>query len=789
MQEGDSNQPRGDPHGSTDDAGTGGDDGPGTNTGTPRGTPGKGTPGANYSSGEEPYSPSQATGTPRKPPEAMEWDSNLDGIKQLYSNPLGDQDVNQIAIKPAPPPQSQPPSPPPATAPPTTAPAVAGAPPHHQDRTIPDVSSMVNRAADYLKKKKEEKITAVKNRLGTNLLAYEAIQRSNSKRMECINLLTGAISAPPCLGTMLSEGDGRLLSSDLRMLTKNKQILSSSVDLGTGRCLGCKEHGRDASTATLKGIQTFFLTDQSYPPVLPSSTTRGCVKILRLETGRLEDLAEEFLRIHAVGLEAGSLILMFSASQLAACGTAAYAEDLVAARNKILARAGVEVRVGPLPPFFLGGCTDEATIRAAVEVTRWSQEVWGEEEFFLENGHKAALRAMKEMGKGSQAPAPRMRIRLPGKKNTLQGKSIWEIGGEAGFPSKVMPANDRTETQLMKTIIAEIRSRMALDLDPSPTFERGLGRQVTIGRKVHYLVCGSSNAERLARGLEAAGNMAAAVDIPNWRINDQSVEQMRIMLKEAILKHNPDTIVFQLLDNSIYFAKMSDGGTIPSRKGLDGKYHVDGELVLASRETQQQLLKTCRPLFEVAAGRKAVIVAPLPRYITAGCCNDEDHVSNRRNPSFKADLLEALELHKRVIKDFLYLAHLRNIKVVDPVVDLRGMPDEEVWGTDPVHPREEVYRQLAAGIMVIALTMTIRKPADQQRELPDAKRPRQGSLHEQPRGGFGGGGGPARRPNGGQDGHGGDTYGGSTSYERGGYFHRPRGRGFRGYRSRGGRRY
>ena len=44
-------------------------------------------------------------------------------------------------------------------------------------------------------------------------------------------------------------------------------------------------------------------------------------------------------------------------------------------------------------------------------------------------------------------------------------------------------------------------------------------------------------------------------------------------------------------------------------KTVDSHYHVDGELVIASRDTQYSILKLCMPLWEAANGRHMVVVA------------------------------------------------------------------------------------------------------------------------------------------------------------------------------------
>jgi hypothetical protein len=58
---------------------------------------------------------------------------------------------------------------------------------------------------------------------------------------------------------------------------------------------------------------------------------------------------------------------------------------------------------------------------------------------------------------------------------------------------------------LIQQLISELRVKLALDLDPNPTFERGLGLQSRAKVRVNYLIIGSSHASKLRKVLELIG--------------------------------------------------------------------------------------------------------------------------------------------------------------------------------------------------------------------------------------------------------------------------------------------
>ena len=148
----------------------------------------------------------------------------------------------------------------------------------------------------------------------------------------------------------------------------------------------------------------------------------------------------------------------------------------------------------------------------------------------------------------------------------------------------------------------------------------------------------------------------------------------------------------------MFFARYEEGGLVPARKGLDGVYHVDGDLVVADREAQYAILKLCRPLWEAAGGKNFVIVGPMPRYVSASCCPDTEHIPNRLNDNFYEKLKMDLTTTSSTIKDYLFSSGLRNGRVMDPQRNMAGLAPNDIWDSDPIHPKKCIYEKLAEGV-------------------------------------------------------------------------------------------
>jgi hypothetical protein len=126
---------------------------------------------------------------------------------------------------------------------------------------------------------------------------------------------------------------------------------------------------------------------------------------------------------------------------------------------------------------------------------------------------------------------------------------------------------------------------------------------------------------------------------------------------------------------------------------------MEGDVQVCSRDIQYEHFEALQPLLDIFEKKKVYFITPLPRYVVAGCCNNTDHCANRREPGYRTRMLQGLEDIRRNLKDFLFHKGWRNVKVVDPNIEIRGLSDAETWSSDPIHPREEVYKKIAEGLI------------------------------------------------------------------------------------------
>jgi hypothetical protein len=201
------------------------------------------------------------------------------------------------------------------------------------------------------------------------------------------------------------------------------------------------------------------------------------------------------------------------------------------------------------------------------------------------------------------------RMLLPDK-NSPSSQKAWNSGGPdtEDIPSEIRPLIFSLEKRWVEALISELRSKQALDLDPSPTLERGLGVQPRAYRKVDFLVVSSSNAARLTKALNEAGYSVCKMIDNNWRINRDSCSKMATSMARHIANEDPGAVVLQILDGSMFYTRSPDGSRVLPKKSSDGRYHIEGELVVCSPDTQMEHFISMRTILDAIGKRPCIII-------------------------------------------------------------------------------------------------------------------------------------------------------------------------------------
>jgi hypothetical protein len=568
------------------------------------------------------------------------------------------------------------------------------------------------------------------------------------------------------------------------------KVISTSFD-SDWRCLACAHtHTRPALTRpgadTNSSPLAFMLGDQSIPAILPCKSVKQCFKIIMIEHGSLRELVDELIKL--VGnrrLPMGSTVLLFSATFMAETGLVSYTEEFLAVAMVLREKLGKSTVVLPLPPIVLNGSQHRPIIRSIFELMAWTDNYFRNENFYLDASTQVAREILQDQAVECSAALEFRRLMLP-ERSAACGRKEWNSGGDGcpAIPTELRPLSSEQEKRWLESLIEECRSKLALDLDPVPNLERGMGLQSEPKRKVDFMIIGSSNAARLTKAVTEAGYSVCKILHRNWRVSRESAEALARTIVQTAEQDDPAVVVLFMLDGSIFYAKGQDGSRTLPRKGDDGKFHIVGDLVVCSTETQDEHLNTLRPVLDAVGRRPCIIVSPMMRYVSEGCCQNPDHVKNLADRSYRDDMQRQLDGVTRSIKNFLFKTHRRNMRVLDSTYNTRHLPIEDIWFTDPVHPINIIYQHIASGVVKMAASLkNLEDRQDLKRRRSDSwdnrgqatrtGNPRSGEMQQDQHRGPAGGG------------HQGGHRGGHSGYSgHGGH----RGRGGRAYRGLGGPR-
>ena len=274
------------------------------------------------------------------------------------------------------------------------------------------------------------------------------------------------------------------------------------------------------------------------------------------------DLVTTFMRLtRGCDLGVGSVILLSSLNHLGGVGTAAYAEDLLAALLEFRSTFGGQIRalhgfsINPDP------LTDQLTIRSLMEIEVWlsstdqrrSHSLGRTSEFYT-----SSFLSSEAANKSDLATAV-MPIRMP--TSLFSSERTSHVG--LGWPKLVslLPAfTQDSEKILLKVLLDELNLEFALKLDPEPVLDRLLPT-LEDSRRQTIIVGGGSQAGRIAEALNSTYPEVVDLSVRGWRLSPSTARDLADdiagILEDVAVEDC--TIILQIFDNAIY--KAVDGDT------------------------------------------------------------------------------------------------------------------------------------------------------------------------------------------------------------------------------------
>jgi hypothetical protein len=210
------------------------------------------------------------------------------------------------------------------------------------------------------------------------------------------------------------------------------------------------------------------------------------------------------------------------------------------------------------------------------------------------------------------------------------------------------------------------------------------------------VVIGSSHAANTAKALELAGANVLYITNRGWKL---SADGVKVAL-EALnaLEMDPDLILLQVLDNNSFFVAKDDGSLSLPVKGSDKKFHVRGDLRVATQEQTVCILKIVKPLLDVMQNVTKMVILPVPRYCYSRCCDKAGHVANF-GPELVTEVRTGLNAVKKAVRTYLFKEKFKGVSLIDPYSAITDLGPELY--ADPVHLKQAGYDGLATRVVEI----------------------------------------------------------------------------------------
>ena len=552
---------------------------------------------------------------------------------------------------------------------------------------------------------------------------YYAIQTARKHMRTVPDLNGGYPAASKQPGSFYPPGDSRINICNVAFDIKDKQVCSTSFNPGSMECHCCGKF-MDRWDSGM-GRQTFVLSDQNFPATLPSDNTGlKCMKIVRIEGGRLGELADKFISLTAGWLvPPGSLLLIGSLSHLAETGVAAYTADLCAAVARLSAYFNKKLSVAPAP-FSLSEDTEDAhLIRSVHELYAWTNACLKHVEGLSTSALNAAMEGLIYNGGGHVQPDVICKYRLPNG-FTDNNSQIWTSSGLSGLPSRVKRFDMEMEAEIMGRLLDDLNRLLGMDLQPNPYYDRNVEKEDLLPADTTvYILVGGSHALRTANGLVRLGKRAIAATVAGWRPTPEMITTTISKIKKA-REMCPDlskaVCVLQLWDNCSYFVRDEEGGLSAPKKEADGKHHIKGAAVFAHQDTQLLMFKKTLPILDEVKDMRRIILSQLPRYLQARCCSQENHTTNFGEEDYKQKLEASVYEAKNNLRAYSFREGIRNLRVIGA---WHLVKKDDIWGSDPVHMKERGYDILAKNVVSTAQDMEGKRKAEDS-AAGTAKKPR-----------------------------------------------------------------
>ena len=395
------------------------------------------------------------------------------------------------------------------------------------------------------------------------------------------------------------------------------QNICLSFDPQTKTCLTCE------SGNGVPGDRSgcFILTDQNFVAKLSGAVgAGGCIGIVRVEDSSLDELAEFLCELFGRGaLSAGMVVCFGSGSHLHRTGATIYAQDWNRCNAKIMARFP-GIRICPLIPLpredCLAALASDLSMLACWFARMYSSGSLGLQDCWAKLAIALAAQQPTDELSTTSYKMTAFPVSLAPNAQLAPSRFTFTSSGCTGD----VPLDAKATTELLRALLTALSSHLMVDCNPGASPVR-MSENKQCGKDLTrtVLMIGASNMRRCLPYLASLGYKTVDLTHIGWDGSDAAIVRLRAEL-EKVSGFKNATLVFDLLTCTSYRFIQVDGGLVLPVK-IGACFHLLGKVALCDDKMMKADVAKIQPVLSSVSGPK-VILPPLPRFVTGGCCGE-----------------------------------------------------------------------------------------------------------------------------------------------------------------------
>ncbi len=219
------------------------------------------------------------------------------------------------------------------------------------------------------------------------------------------------------------------------------------------------------------------------------------------------DRFKSFCKPHGT-LPSGSIKLVGSMSHLAKNGLNFYAPLLVETMTRLAGKVGPGVNVIPFVPVPIGDIGSDTLARDMMDLDSWIVSTGAGQATGLPDSRDTLWRVVLANGGGGRrvytSSAP---LSLPAGIKNPRIRPFMSGAFVGTVPAGIPPLSKEEESQIVRTLLAELNEKFCVNLDNNPSFERSVPPPFTEHNAGRTVFIGASNLGKIAKAAAENGHM------------------------------------------------------------------------------------------------------------------------------------------------------------------------------------------------------------------------------------------------------------------------------------------